>query len=215
MITSSESTGLLLKAIHAAKSGMRPIVKDAYNTFHGYKYATALGWWQALKPAMDENGLNLFVSPGEIVSESSRITAGGKSEYNVKICGSARLYHISGEWIEIRCLGDGQDNADKATYKAITGMRKYIYACMFDLPTTDDPETDAGLDNSSPARPRQQDATGRIQDGLRLISQAESVERVQFLVGHALTQIPGITDSQAADIRRAASAREAQLAQAV
>ena len=55
-----------------------------------------------------------------------------------------RLSHAeSGEWIEIDIIGEGYDRGDKAVYKAITGARKYGLACLFDLVTTDDPETDS------------------------------------------------------------------------
>jgi hypothetical protein len=59
--------------------------------------------------------------------------------------------HISGESIEYIGYGEGQDRADKALYKAITGGKKYLIANIFNVPTTDDPETDSHEGFDTPA----------------------------------------------------------------
>jgi hypothetical protein len=58
----------------------------------------------------------------------------------VGVIGEAVLYHESGQWIMVGCAGEGVDHGDKATYGAITGMKKYGYSMVLGLPTTSDPE---------------------------------------------------------------------------
>lgn len=209
MITSTESLGKLFTALHAAKGQMRPVAKSGFNSFHRYKYANALDWWDAVTPALQANGLILITSTHNVETEPERKSRKGNAEFNVKVFGNARLCHTSGEWIQTCCVGDGQDDADKATYKAITGMKKYVYACMFDLPTTDDPEADESVGKEpepEPKRSPQPPTSKRIEDGIRAIGAAEDMVTVKKYQT-AIMGFDGITESQIARLQQAVTAR--------
>jgi hypothetical protein len=55
----------------------------------------------------------------------------------------------SGEILESTWPGEGQDNADKGCYKAITGAEKYALMKTFLIPTGDDPENENDAERGS------------------------------------------------------------------
>ena len=52
----------------------------------------------------------------------------------------------TGEEITFKMSGSGQDAGDKGIFKAISGAQKYALMKAFMIPTGDDPEQDAGVD---------------------------------------------------------------------
>ena len=141
-LASSESVDKLLPALLAARKEITPVGKGGYNKFDKYAYAKLEDWHSAVMPALLANDLLLTVSTTGVLNLDSRITKNGGTEYLVEVECSARLWHVSGQWIEVHGVGHGQDRADKGVYKALTGCAKYLYAQLFALPTTDDPEGD-------------------------------------------------------------------------
>ena len=140
-----------------ARQAIAPAQKGGRNEYDKYSYAKLEDWHRAVMPALLENGLVLSISSEEIRNLEPRTTKKGSTEHVVEVVCKARLYHTSGQWLEIGGVGQGQDRADKAVYKALTGCAKYLYAQMFALPTTDDPESDetvGGVSGASAAPPR-------------------------------------------------------------
>jgi hypothetical protein len=146
----SEKTENLMKALISARAQIKPAHKSGRNDFHRYDYANEQDWHDAVWPALIANRLAMSFSLSTVESlpdrKSQKSDKNGKVietiSYGVRVTGNVRLMHESGEWIEVTTSGEGQDVADKSVYKAITGAKKYGYALLFALPTTDDPEAD-------------------------------------------------------------------------
>lgn len=143
-------TNVVQKTIHqalvSAQSKIRAACKSGENTYDKYRYAMLQDYCNAIHDPMTENGLALSVSIDEITELPDRITSQGKIEHVVRVGMRGILIHESGSIIEFLGHGEGQDRADKALYKAITGGKKYLIANIFNVPTTDDPETDSHED---------------------------------------------------------------------
>lgn len=144
----SEQTEKLMQALINARSKIRPAGKSGENKYDKYDYATELDWHAAVVPALLAERIILTMSCDHVEPMPDRTTKNGGIEHCVQVRGSARVTHESGQWLEVNGVGQGQDRADKAAYKATTGLKKYLYALLFALPTTDDPERDesVGLD---------------------------------------------------------------------
>ena len=146
----SENLDKLLPALMKARQTISPTKKGGVNKFDDYAYATLEDWHNAVMPALLENGLMLSFSTISVENLEPRVTKKTKNgkettsyQYVVQVICEGRLWHTSGQWIEIGGVGQGQDRADKGVYKALTGCAKYLYAQLFALPTTDDPEGDS------------------------------------------------------------------------
>ena len=136
----SDTLDKIIPALLKARSSMKPAAKSGYNKFDKYAYSMEEDWHNAVMGDLLANDLVLVFSEGEPTNLPERKTASGKSEYPVQVIGTATLFHISGQWIEVGGAGQGQDRADKGLYQATTGMTKDLYALMFALPKSDDPE---------------------------------------------------------------------------
>jgi hypothetical protein len=143
-MNTSETTTKLMPALLAARKAMSPAYKDKRNEHFRYSYANEEAWHEAVQPYLLENNLMLSFSC-DSVSRVETTTAKGEKSGLTTVQGCARVTHISGEFLEICGCGEGADNSDKGAYKAQTGLKKYLYALLFALPTTDDPEKDNGL----------------------------------------------------------------------
>ncbi len=131
MIT-SEKIDQLLPALLKARSKMQPPEKDGENTFHKYKYTTEHAWHDAVMDHLLDHGMCLTFDIRHCERQGTLTT----------VRGAIRLMHESGQFMEVDVVGEGEDKMDKAAYKAMTGMKKYGYALLFALPTTDDAEGD-------------------------------------------------------------------------
>lgn len=138
----SESTQKLYDALHKAQAEFRPVGMTGDNKFDKYSYAKLEDYVRVVRPVFEKHGLAIITSVDDVVELKDRTTKSGGTEHAVRVKLSARIIHTSGEWIESLGWGEGQDRADKATYKAITGARKYALASALGLATGDDPEGD-------------------------------------------------------------------------
>lgn len=144
--------------ISSALAKMQPelgiIGKSGENKFDKYTYATLEDYIKGTREIMSKHGFFMVSSVEKVDQLIDRPTRNGGLEHAVQIQVTVRLIHQSGEWIEISCVGEGQDRADKAVYKAITGARKYAIASLLGLATSDDPEADeqVGLTDAGNAK---------------------------------------------------------------
>jgi len=146
----------LLKAWHAARCEMAKAGKGGFNEFDRYNYATEEDWHDTIMPHLLNHGLILVFSQDECIELPPRTTKKGGTEYAVEVKMTATLFHAeSGESHLIQGWGHGQDRADKALYKALTGCKKYLWSSLMALPTSDDPERDetVGLTPGNGASP--------------------------------------------------------------
>ncbi len=139
----SEQLDKFAAAFAAASAEIHPAGKSGSNQYDKYDYAKEEDWYNAVKPALVKHGLAIMFSCPVASEPTERKTKNGGIEYRVSVSGAARLLHTSGQWMEWYGVGEGEDRGDKAAYKAITGMKKYLYALGFAIPTTDDPEVDS------------------------------------------------------------------------
>ena len=145
----------IYQALAAAQAKIQAAGKSGENTYDHYKYAMLQDYCNAIHEPMTENGLALSVSVDEVIEMADRTTNQGKTEHVVRVKLRGILSHTSGETLEFLGFGEGQDRADKGLYKAITGGKKYLIANIFNVPTTDDPETDSHEDFDEKAKPHQ------------------------------------------------------------
>lgn len=154
---------LISAAIVKTQAGIRAAQKSGDNKFDKYQYSKLEDFFAAAKPVMASNGLALIVSVKSYESLPDRTTKNGGHEYAVRVMLEGVLIHESGETLTVTGCGEGQDRADKALYKAITGGKKYLLASLFSIPTTDDPEADetVGLSKGGEA-PKKVNSQGDI-----------------------------------------------------
>lgn len=142
---SSESVAKISSAVAEAQAEFKAVSKSGFNAYDKYAYADLEDYVHATRPVLTKHGLAILSSAEEVVALNDRTTKNGGCEHAVRVKVNVRLMHTSGEWVECVAWGEGQDRADKAVYKAITGARKYGLALMLGLATSDDPERDEAV----------------------------------------------------------------------
>lgn len=131
------------------------IPKSGRNEFHRYDYATEADIVEAVRKGLAERHVMMMPS----ITNCEWREVPGKSGPQ-KIC----TLHVeftfidgdSGEERSLMAIGEGQDQGDKATYKALTGATKYALMKVFLIPTGDDPEDDRQPRRGAPAQGNQQ-----------------------------------------------------------
>jgi hypothetical protein len=146
----SPTIAKLASALSKAQGEMRHAQKSGDNKFDKYRYSKLEDFFDASKKTLASNGLAISISTLSVNNLEDRITKNGGAEHVCQVQVCATLIHESGEWIESIGFGEGQDRADKAIYKAITGARKYVLAGLLAIPTTDDPEADEQVGTAAP-----------------------------------------------------------------
>ena len=147
----------LIKALLEVQKTIGGVQKGGRNTFKSYNYAKLEDYYNACKSALNEQGVIVYESVVEhsfIEGRMSKPKQGetdGAPQYCARVMIELTMIHELGGSLTIRCCGEGQDDQDKATYKAITGARKYAIAMAMNLVTTDDPEKDEPSGNRRPA----------------------------------------------------------------
>lgn len=190
MFTSSDKTDLIAPAFISARQSIKPAKKSGHNKYHNYDYATEQDWHDAVMPHLTDLVLSFSVT--ETINLEPRKTQKGAIEYVVQVNGTATLMHSSGQWVRVCGVGQGQECSDKAAYQAMTGMKKYLYALLFALPTTDDPEKDDRSKDTHPSpgesgyqRPTNQPVQ-KTQEG-REMTEGEKVAWMWDAIGKART----------------------------
>lgn len=113
------------------------VPKNGFNDFHKYKYTTESDLTESIRPILLDAGMAFFSN----VLEQER-----DGEFT-KVKMEFTLADIeTGETLKSTYWGEGQDKGDKGLYKAYTGATKYFLMKTFLIPTGDDPEGDASVD---------------------------------------------------------------------
>lgn len=164
-------TAKVSEALAKIQAEVRAARKSGKNTYDKYDYNKQEDFWEVGKPLLAKYECSLAFQTVEAYDLPPRTTKNGGTEHAVRVKVVGILTHASGEHLDFPGFGDGQDRADKAIYKAITGARKYVIAGALAIPTGDDPEAD--------------DKVGLTGKGNKLDSE-----------GNAKTKIPKWTDAQ-------------------
>jgi hypothetical protein len=131
----------LVKKLIRAASEIQTIPKRSRNETSGYVYAAAEDIIQAVRGPLSKCGLLVYSTLKERTSEAIR-TAQGRGAWRERLV--LRFVVTDGEAeIAFDAPGEGQDEGDKATYKAITGATKYALRQLLQLPIGEDPEAES------------------------------------------------------------------------
>lgn len=137
--TRADGTGRLslIRKLSEVMGEVERVPKSGHNKFHGYDYATEADIVSAVRRAMAERYLMLVPT---VLSDDWVDRPKGRL---VKLRVRFTVHDgESGEEMSFEVLGEGEDQSDKATYKAMTGAVKYALLKLFLIPTGDDPEQD-------------------------------------------------------------------------
>ena len=137
------AVGLFSKLVRVM-STVGYVQKRGKNTFHGYKYATEADVAEKVREAFVNERI-IMVPSLEAISYRKQETVKGARTGVTQVIMAYRLIDAdTGETLEFKMPGEGEDPGDKGPYKAITGSEKYALMKLLLIPTGDDPEEDAG-----------------------------------------------------------------------
>lgn len=134
----------LVAAIAAVMTEVHSVAKDGVNQFHGYRYATMGNLLREITPLLGRHGLVIFqTETGRAMFDGENIIA---VEYAFTVA------HSSGErWPEplkqtgvSRCRDSKGGWDDKSLAKCHTAARKYFLLSLFQIPTGEEADADAG-----------------------------------------------------------------------
>ncbi|KKM60598.1 hypothetical protein LCGC14_1540160 [marine sediment metagenome] len=135
------TTTEIIKAMVAVRKEVHIVAKSGKSKTQGYKYSELADYIGALKNLLEEHGLAAVTSIDNVQHHPPVETRSGGKLNPCEVQGTITLYHVSGESISAGITGYAQNAGDKAVYAAITGARKYALGQMFNLATSDDPES--------------------------------------------------------------------------
>lgn len=139
------------------------VQKQGVNKFQNYKYASAANILEKVNESLVKNNVACFVTPN-LISFSDVVTNTGKAEHLATVEVKILLVDAdSGESIEIKGLGSGQDNGDKGIMKAQTAAIKYAWMLTLNISTGDDPEADSTVDERMNQQQAQKATTTSMQ----------------------------------------------------
>lgn len=136
--------GQIYAAISAAMADISAIAKDKYNQNQGFKFRGIDDVMNALKPILTKNKIFTVPQVLEQTRESKVTTKGVELRYSLlKI--AFRFYTTDGSFVEAVTLGEGMDNGDKASNKAMAIAYKYALFQVFCIPTEEmtDPDSES------------------------------------------------------------------------
>lgn len=125
----------ITEAINAVMQAAKHVTKDSINAHHKYNFTSEAEVITAIRAPMAKNGLSIFPYKVEILE----FTTSGKM-YRYDILAIYRMYHCSGQYIDIHIPASGVDTQDKALPKAMTMALKYALIQTFILARGIDPD---------------------------------------------------------------------------
>jgi|GEM_PF-1392318 len=212
----SDSITKLAEALASMQSDKKVISKSGENKFDKYSYAMLEDYIRETKEALANHGFFIITSTKKAIRLQDRTTKNGGTEHAVQVKLAVRLIHKSGEWIEVECLGEGQDRADKAIYKAITGARKYAIASLLGLATSDDPEADEAVGLAQPgkksSKPSQAELDSKMADWIDSFDEETDINGLKNRFAAAFTYLKQHgTDDNLAMIKAAYDHKKTEL----
>jgi hypothetical protein len=145
------SEKMLVKKLAKVMQEVKYIQKKGENKFHKYKYATEADVAEKVREVLAEASV-IMIPNMKSHSVREHTNKNGNREYIVTVDMEFTFMDgESGESITFSMAGEGQDSGDKGIYKAMTGAQKYALMKAFMIPTGDDPEEDATVDERNGA----------------------------------------------------------------
>ncbi|NOK32380.1 ERF family protein [Corallococcus exercitus] len=155
----------LVRKLAEVMGEVERVPKSGRNDFHRYDYATEADIVSAVRKAMADRALMLIPSVVKTEWREVERNKGGKDRIATLTVRFTLTDGDSGEERSFEVLGEGQDQGDKATYKALTGAVKYALLKLFLIPTGDDPEDDGQGQGQQSQRGSQQRGRQASGDG--------------------------------------------------
>lgn len=153
METEKQPDRMLVKKLAEVMGVVKRIPKRGRNDFHKYDYAMESDIVDSIRSELAKRHVMLL--PG--VVKQTRTSYERKSQNGAK---TVMLTDVemtftfidgeTGETLERRWEGCGEDSSDKGLYKAITGSDKYFLMKTFLMSTGDDPEADTKKRHTAP-----------------------------------------------------------------
>ena len=198
MSTQSETIGKLVGAIGAAMADIGYVRGTGTNDHQRYKYTSDEDLTAAVQPVMAKHGLALLPSLCQVERVEVKTAKGGAAT-SIHVLQTFTIAHSSGEWMQLQMPGEGRDNQDKGTPKALTAARKYVLRHLFCVPTGDDAEKEMKVNGEPDQSPYVSQLLDRIE-----VLQAAKVPRA----GDAAAKILGCVRSRMDDaaIKRSCAA---------
>ncbi len=137
------------------------VAKDAQNSFHKYKYASAEAVLKKVNAALSSRHICLqthctvahFNEPSKAFLDGKIVDMPSNAVVHLRI-----IFVRGKEQVSCEGLGQGSDKGDKAVMKAFTAAQKYAYASAFAISWGDDPEADSSTDEQAERKPRKKAA---------------------------------------------------------
>lgn len=121
------------------------VTKDRNNQQQNYKFRGIEDFYQAAHPALVKHGV--FCAPEVLEREEYRFEKTnfeGKTTTWIHVTMKVRhrFYAEDGSYVDVITCGEGLDNSDKASNKAMSGAMKYALIELFCVPTKDVEDSD-------------------------------------------------------------------------
>lgn len=147
----------IFSVLPALVADVQAVGKDHTNTFHKYKYRAVDDLMAALHPLLGKHGVSVIPQYTDI-----QVTPLAGKECRVTLKLSLNWVASDGSSLTTVTYGEGIDNGDKATYKAMAGAVKYAILQTLMVPTEEtrgkqDPESDPGTDEPKRTRGKKTD----------------------------------------------------------
>ncbi len=158
-------TGAIYGLIPKVMKDIGSIGKNRKNEQQRYAFRGIEDFYQAAHPAMIEHGI--FCAPEvqerdvyrfEKTNDQGRVT----SWLHVALKVKHRFFASDGSFVDVTTCGEGLDNSDKATNKAMSGAMKYALIELFCVPTQDVEDSDRESPETGVARKPVERTTERI-----------------------------------------------------
>ncbi len=141
----SETTGKIYGLIPKVMKDIGAIAKTRKNASQNYQFRGIEDFYQAAHPAMIEHGI--FCAPEVVERNEYRFEkTNDQGRVTTWIHVSVKVVHrftaSDGSFVPVTTYGEGLDNSDKATNKAMSGAMKYAFIELFCVPTKDVEDSD-------------------------------------------------------------------------
>lgn len=180
MTTTAADKPTLAKKLAEVMAAVGRVPKNGWNDFHKYHYATEADIAEALRSELAARSVTLVPSVESYEVRELPSKKADKDSRYVTFLSMTFTFEDgeTGQRIEKKWLGAGEDSGDKGVYKAMTGAEKYFLLKTFLVPTGDDPESDGKkpqpkvkVETHAPAT----DTTRAAPDGAEFIKKTEQL----------------------------------------
>ena len=149
------SAKVLTKLLAVSRAIKEDVKATGRNDFHGYSYLSESDIIEAVRDAMNEQGLVVIPQVDSLADEEVQDRKGNRDAITTVFFTYTFLDAESGESITTKWAGRGDDPSDKGIYKAMTGALKYLLRQTFLIADAkSDPEGDRGTDERAQGRTR-------------------------------------------------------------